>query len=482
MNAKCVRMVLWAFLFFLVTSHRVYGSEYYADSVSGDDSNSGFLGAPWKTLGRINSKRFMPGDSVFLRCGGTWHEGLIMDSSGTSGDPITVGTYGSGEAPIVRSIVISGHNTAIEGLAVDADKAGVDAVRVQGSQNTILRGLTVRNGVKDGIDISGSKNVLIDGCHVHHFLAGSFNSQTDAHGIVVTGSQGITIRGTEIHQVSGDCFQADPNRNPQMLSNDIVIEGCHFWTAPLTEDFNSGWIKTDHLPENERQYPGENAVDTKVLKEGWESIPRMRITIRNVIAHGWRHDGFVANKAAFNLKEKIEAVLDGVTVYESEIAFRLRGNNGNANVLVKNGIIYDCEKAVRAEDDLANLKIYNCTFGGSIDTHLELAGSSGGTGSWDLKNNAFVGGKPGLFSDASNMVIPDADLSIHFLDPRAGDYHLRSGSSLVGSGQTLLEVSVDRDMEKRTAPYDVGAYEFSSQGIPQQPKTPLNLRILGTAP
>ena len=57
-------------------------------------------------------------------------------------------------------------------------------------KNAIFRHLEVKNGTKDGIDAADADNLLIDNCHIHHFLNGSFSNQADAHGIVVTGTQG----------------------------------------------------------------------------------------------------------------------------------------------------------------------------------------------------------------------------------------------------------------------------------------------------
>ena len=56
-------------------------------------------------------------------------------------------------------------------------------------------------------------------------------------------------------------------------------------------------------------------------------------------------------------------------------------------------VIYNVEKAIRAEDNLANLVIHNTTFGEQINTMLEFAGKRKrrpGTGSWDWRNNAFA--------------------------------------------------------------------------------------------
>ena len=66
--------------------------------------------------------------------------------------------------------------------------------------------------------------------------------------------------------------------------------------------------------------PGENAMDTKAAAAN----VRSRITVRDTIASGFR-GGLISNMAAFNFKENVDATVDGVTVFDSEIAFRLRG-------------------------------------------------------------------------------------------------------------------------------------------------------------
>lgn len=455
-------------------------AQYYVDDTTGTDSNSGIsIDAPWKSLSHVKEQIFSPGDSILLKCGSTWNEGFSLRSSGDDAGPILVGSYGSGPPPVIPSLTIYGDHTIVQDLIVDSEKADKDAVQVRGARNCVLRRLTIQNGTRDGIDVSDAENLLIEVCHIHHFLAGSFTDQKDAHGIVVNRSRGITVRNTEIHHVSGDSFQADPSRDAENLSNDILIENCHFWTGPLTKDFNSGWQRTDDLPDYQKQYPGENAIDTKVLKSGWEKVSRMRITVRDMLAHGWKNDNFIANKAVFNLKEKIEAVIDGVTVYDSEIAFRLRGTRGNAEVTIKNAVIYKCEKAIRAEDNLENLKVYNTTFGHLINTQLEFAGGSYGTGTWEFLNNAFINEKPAIADEPSNMVVSSGDLELNFLDYGSGNYRLKRGSSLIGAGKTLDNVIIDREARIRNSPYDVGAYAFWTDSQPGgTPIAPKNLRIL----
>ena len=78
---------------------------YYVDSVSGSDSNNGTsTGTPWQTIAKINAQSFNPGDSILLKCGDVFYNGpLTVPTSGSNGNPITFGHYGTcGANPIVK--------------------------------------------------------------------------------------------------------------------------------------------------------------------------------------------------------------------------------------------------------------------------------------------------------------------------------------------------------------------------------------------
>ncbi len=422
---------------------------YYVDTSSGNDSNAGTSqGSAWRSVSKVNSTSLKPGDTVLFKHGQTFSGELESSEDGASGAPITISSFGSGNPPVLSRVTIRGDYNTVENLTIDNHKEASDAVRVRGGKNSIFRNMEIKNGTKDGIDAADADNLLIDNCHIHHFLNGSFTNQVDAHGIVVTGTQGVTIRNTEVHHVSGDSFQADPNYEPGNITNDILIEDSHFWTSPLVSSFNSGWVAG--------QRPGENAIDTKVSKSNWQTESRVTITLRNIIAHGWKKDSYINNRSAFNMKEKITAVIDGITVYDSEIAFRLRGALGNANTTIRNAVIYNVEKAIRAEDNLANLVIHNCTFGEQIQTILQLANSSSSTGSWNWRNNAFVGSQPSVANHSTNLIAPLND----FQNSGQGDYHPTPNATLLNKGATISSVLTDRDGNPRTGIYDVGAYEI----------------------
>lgn len=94
-------------LFFIL----VYGinaqKTYYISSSSGNDNNSGISqGSAFKTLSKINSLKLQPGDNILFKRGDTWAEGtgLKIYTSGTSSSRIIIGSYGSGNKPVLSLI------------------------------------------------------------------------------------------------------------------------------------------------------------------------------------------------------------------------------------------------------------------------------------------------------------------------------------------------------------------------------------------
>ncbi len=438
-NSSClfIRVTPAAVLMLLLisTSIPAMAAEYYIDSGT--------------TLQQVSDMDLSPGDSVFFQRGTSWAGSLTINSSGSDQNRLNFGAYGTGNQPVLRNIRLNGTYVTISDLTVDGNKDANDAVRIR-SVNCNLKNMTIRNGTRDGIDAHDSDNLLIEDCYIYNFLNGSFNDQQDAHGIVVTGTQGVTIRGTEVHHVSGDSFQADPNRDADNLTDNIIIENCEFWTGPLTENFNAGWLKTDHLQDSQKQYPGENAIDTKVVKNDWNEASRMQLTIKDTIIHGWKKDGFINNKAALNLKEKINAVIDNVTVYDSEIGFRIRGTRGNANVTIQNSHIYNCEYAVRSEDNLSNLNIVDSVFGENNTMLLPVA-SSTNFDTWLITDNNFLDSKFSQASDTSNKIISYDEYialtGIQSLIANAGTNQTVSDSDDDGTENVTLSGDLSTDSE-----------------------------------
>jgi len=75
---------------------------YYVDAKNGNDANSGTSpNSAWKSLEKINTFQFGPGDSILLKRGETWREQLNFPSAGAEGRPIVLDAYGTGELPVI---------------------------------------------------------------------------------------------------------------------------------------------------------------------------------------------------------------------------------------------------------------------------------------------------------------------------------------------------------------------------------------------
>ena len=159
--------------------------------------------------------------------------------------------------------------------------------------------------------------------------------------------------------------------------------------------------------------------------------------------------------AAFNLKEYVDVTADGITVYDSEIAFRLRGPGTGARVLVKNAVVHDVATAFRYEDNIQNLRIWNSTVGRNVTRAFQAAVTP--TATLDVRNLLSV---PALTAEAGADSNLNAALTV-FVDAAIHDYHLAAGSPAINAGERLVEVATDRDGVERPqgSAYDVGAYE-----------------------
>ena len=244
-----------------------------------------------------------------------------------------------------------------ENYLIDAQGKGGNIVKITADDVT-LRNCEIFNGSGNGVGVFGTR-VVIESCRIHHLLSGTFEEQHDAHGI--TGRWGeVTISDCDISHVSGDCIQVDPDRKS---SGKLTIMRCHLWAGPLEKDapgFKAG------------QNPGENAFDSKTMPDG----ERCGLTILNCNMHGWNQPSQIQNRAALNLKEHIDALIDNCVFDDNEIAIRARGpgGRGDARVTVENCAVYRTQTGVRAEDNIENLKLLRTAWGEGVKSRIEFHG------------------------------------------------------------------------------------------------------------
>lgn len=80
------------------------GTNMFYVSNDGNDSNDGNSPSkPWKTIAKVNSSTFSPGDYILFKRGDEWREKLIIGQSGNTQKQITYSAYGSGAKPIINA-------------------------------------------------------------------------------------------------------------------------------------------------------------------------------------------------------------------------------------------------------------------------------------------------------------------------------------------------------------------------------------------
>ena len=91
-------------LMLLLSCSPLWAATYYVDNcvAVGNDLNNGTSpSTAWLTINKVNTSKFLPGDSILFQSTCTWREQLTVPSSGAAGSPITFGAYGTGAAPII---------------------------------------------------------------------------------------------------------------------------------------------------------------------------------------------------------------------------------------------------------------------------------------------------------------------------------------------------------------------------------------------
>jgi hypothetical protein len=122
----------------------VSGRSFFVDGVAGSDANAGTSpDSPWRSLDKVNRTVFSPGDVVSFKRGSSWSTGLVLNSSGTAGAPITYRAYGTGPAPTIDNASLG------------------TAIRVNGSYS-VVRDFRLVNVFYTGVEILGGYNIASD--------------------------------------------------------------------------------------------------------------------------------------------------------------------------------------------------------------------------------------------------------------------------------------------------------------------------------
>jgi len=213
----------WIFLLGLAAACNA--GTFYVDCTGGSDTNSGgSKSAAWKTLDKVNSGQFRPGDRILLKSGCAWQGQVAPPSSGADGAPIVIDCYGTGARP-----------------RIDAAGKVEDALRLHNVQFIEVRNLELTN--------QGAESAPRRGVHI--FLE---NFGTARH-IIVAGLYIHDVNGTNQRKDNGGIiFRTTGNTTPSRFDG-LTIERNIIWKVD-----RSAIAAQSYHAQRRRWFPSLNVV------------------------------------------------------------------------------------------------------------------------------------------------------------------------------------------------------------------------------
>jgi len=214
---------------------------YYVDSIAGSDANDGHTPlTAWKTIAKVNSITFAPGDSILFAASCSWSGTTLHPlGSGVSGNPIVVSSYGTGNLPIING------NTATS--------PNENAVYLYNQDYVTISNLEITNDhhIEAAKDSSLKKGVYV--------LASNYGTM-----------HGITLQNLVVHNVlgsynvsvyTGGIFCNITGTGKVTTFDSLLIDHCKVYNVDLTGISNeSSWSYLRSINNDSGWYPSTHFV------------------------------------------------------------------------------------------------------------------------------------------------------------------------------------------------------------------------------
>jgi hypothetical protein len=436
-------------------------SQNYYVAPNGNDSYPGTQSQPWKTISRINTADLSPGDQVLFMRGGTWEAKLSIRLSGSASNPITFGSYGTGDNPSIQGLEIRTDSKYlifsnltfenVNGVGVFVDErvhhVTLDHCLVQnntgegvyffmrnnGGQPNFITNNVIRNngsdaGIHSGILIEEARAIRISGNEIFN------NGYNDpkwgySHGIYIdVGAIDVEIHDNIVHdnpRGHGIQIKSSANVYRNVVYNN-AIGGIYF---------------------------GENGdhdvvgnIYSNILYGNWFGIVQYSkgsgdksLTIdNNSLYHNNRGQG------SWTGEIMVENTITALMI-TNNIIYSHADREGNASYSI-------------APQSNANIE-NNCVYTSGAGSLIRYDGDAYSWSSWQILGYDIQG----------------INADPEYRNPAQADFHLQEGSPCIDAG---LDVGLAQDFDRISIPQglkpDIGAFEFSSNVPPTATPTPIS--------
>lgn len=496
---------------------------YYIDNVLGNDTNS--AESPlhaWKTLEKINSEYFVPGDSILFKCDGIWEGQLAVKGSGSPGKPIVIGSYDSGSKPLINgaglipnTMQFNGqHHLEIQDLHITNFGSAVDfrrAIYYQAEDLGVIEHIYLRrleisdvNGVMDGdisknnggifFEISGSAKstyfdtLVIEDCYIHDVDRTGISNQSSWENRTLTTntnwvpSRHMIIRRNVFERTGANALIVRVADNPLMEHNLFTHCGIK-GSGNACFSFNTDAAVWQY---NEACYTKYNSGDEDA--GGFDSDYKSTNTL---IQYNYSHDNEWG--AALVTGGPTGGFNDGTVMrynlFVNNKHHAIKTSGRATNTMIYNNTIYNRPSMTGItaiwhfswQGYSSNTSYYNNIFqimgsGASID----LGGSAGNVFDYNVFYGATISNEPAdPHKLKTNPLLQHPDSAGYGADSISG-YRLSKASPAINSGM-IVPGSPPKDIEGNPVPVyeapDRGAFEYTGPiGITRLPGN-MSIRI-----
>lgn len=446
----------------------MYSDTYYVDNNAAPGGNGSYAN-PWQEI-QTGLNNLNAGDTLFIR-GDIADEriyeqtsSLSFPASGTVAAAIVVKAYKGEKVAVTMtgttSLCVFDNDDfwVIEDVRFEQNGVASDCIRIRnGSKGVTFRRCIVRNGTRDGFDISHGDSILIDSCTLFNFYVAGL----DAHGIVLEDGVGNIFTNNEIYDCSGDCIQIISGN-----SSETLIEGNHLHIEYQTNCENAVDVKSTAgltVIRNNICYGFQDSDDsdgTAIIVHGFS--PQTLIE-ENIICDC--DGGIRVNKTSYGTPTDVTIQKNLMYHIGFETSTGRRDGiyvDGAQDINVYNNTVHDVNRYAlycSEDDSVINMLVHNNIFSDANRVRYRNY-----YGSVAVSHNGYFNISYSLPAETSFCVVGNDP---GFADPINGDFSLLSTSVCIDTG---IDVGLPF---AGTAP-DLGAFEYMPPGIEdfKRPHTP----------
>ena len=400
---------------------------YYIDAASGNDSNSGIsISFPWKTISKVNSFSFQPGDSILFKKGCTWNQALVIRSSGTTALPIVYSAYGTGAAPVI-----------------DAQNQFSNIINITDKNYIVIENLKLMNALASSssagsVFLIRSTGSTIRNCEIY---------QTGRAGVFIEGASGCLIQNNSITIPSlvlceTDCIYSQRNSNITYDGNSLInnntenIAGVQGHDDCLQMYSNNGDIVKNNYAEQTSTVEGRQGIYSESstgLVQIYNNVCRGRTSSASMLKYKYKVSG--------------SAIIVSNTIY----------SEGSNPVQTDDPIVVFKNNIIQTTANSECVLFLNTVNSSNVNNNLYKNGITGSS-----LISCPSGSKTLAQWKAAGFDVNGLEAEPAFMDMLNKDFRIKSTSPAINRGSILGEpFDLDKANNERLPGYDIGAYEYN---------------------